>query len=138
HAVDKPRIGGLADRHLRARPVAVPASVPGRKPQAAGRDVHAAAGGRRFTVAGCIQAGDDHGQVGFDPQECTALARHPPASVCGILRAMASTDPATATVPAPVAGLDWDSRRMRAFAERALDLYGGFLVRLDALASARH
>ena len=51
---------------------------------------------------------------------------------------MSSTDPATVHVPAPVADLDWDSRRMRAFADRALDLYGEYLERLDELPIARH
>jgi aromatic-L-amino-acid/L-tryptophan decarboxylase len=49
---------------------------------------------------------------------------------------MSSTDPSS--FPPPVADLDWDSRRMRAFAERALDLYAEYLDRLDDLPIARH
>ena len=39
--------------------------------------------------------------------------------------------------PAPVADLDWDSARMRALAERAIDLYGQFLDGLDGMPIAR-
>jgi aromatic-L-amino-acid decarboxylase len=49
---------------------------------------------------------------------------------------MSSTDPAVA--PHPVPDLDWDSERMRGFAERALDLYAEYLDRLDGLSIARH
>ena len=50
---------------------------------------------------------------------------------------MSSTrDPVTA--PPPVSDLDWDSRRMRQFAGRALDLYAEYLDRLDDLPIARH
>jgi aromatic-L-amino-acid/L-tryptophan decarboxylase len=49
---------------------------------------------------------------------------------------MSSSDPAA--VPSPVTDLDWDSQRMRAFADRALDLYAEYLDRLDDLPIARH
>ncbi len=46
--------------------------------------------------------------------------------------------PSDLDVPAPVADLDWDSRRMRLLADRAVALYAEFLDRLDDLPIARH
>src|SRR5205085_9751833 len=40
--------------------------------------------------------------------------------------------------PAPVTDLDWDSGRMRALAERAVDLYAEYLDGLERLPISRH